>query len=255
MHNKTLFIVEGESDEPAFIKQLFLKCNKKEEYHTYSYRANIHMLAKELMNNYPDFDEDNIDIKLVLKSIESDENKKKILDDNYNDIYLIFDFEPQHDDLHFDIVKKMMVYFNDSTQQGKLFINYPMMQSYKHFSVLPDSTFEYRMVNTNRFDLYKKDVGDMSKFTDLSQYNYSIFYSLTVHHLRKYNKICFGKYDILDVDTYLKSDSSKVFDIEVKKLKNEGQIDVLNTCIFALIDFAPSNFYNFINKKHDELMI
>lgn len=255
MHNKTLFIVEGDSDEPAFIKQMFLKCYKKEEYHTYSYRANIHMLAGELMKNYPDFDEDNIDIKLILKSMESDDNKKKILDDDYNDVYLIFDFEPQHDVLHFDIVKRMMIYFNDSTQQGKLFINYPMMQSYKHFTVLPDSTFEYRMVNADRFDLYKKDVGDTSKFTDISKCNYSTFYSLAVHHLRKYNKICFNTYDVLDVDTYLRSDSSKVFDIEVEKLKTEGKIDVLNTCIFALIDFAPNNFYKFISKKCDELMI
>ena len=137
MNKKILLIVEGEADEVKFLKGLFKKCNTLAQYKVYTYRSNIHILAQELYNNYYDFDEGNTDIRLILASLESDNQKKELLKEHYSDIYMVFDFEPQHDHPHFDTLKRMINYYNDSTNQGKLFINYPMMQSYKHFDKLP----------------------------------------------------------------------------------------------------------------------
>ena len=63
----------------------------------YTYRTNIHVLAQELFNNYNDFDEGNVDVKLVLASCEDNDRRKQLLYDTYSDIYMIFDFDPQHD--------------------------------------------------------------------------------------------------------------------------------------------------------------
>ena len=70
-----LFIVEGDTDEPRFIKQLFQKCYSSVKFKTYTYRTNLHNLAKIIEEEYSDFEEDEIDIKLVLKSQEGNENK------------------------------------------------------------------------------------------------------------------------------------------------------------------------------------
>lgn len=88
-NNKVLFIVEGESDEVKFLKQLYAKCFPQEEFEVYSYKTNIHILAQLLYNEYPDFDEDEVDIRLVLRSVEDDEYKRKILSQMYRDIYRI----------------------------------------------------------------------------------------------------------------------------------------------------------------------
>ena len=128
MPKRILVIVEGEADEVKFLRSLFQNCYKKADYKVYSYKTNIHVLAQELYNNYPDFDEDETDIKLVLASLETNADKKKKLLEKYTDVFMIFDFDPQHDHPHFDTVRRMLKYFDDSTAQGKLFINYPMMQ-------------------------------------------------------------------------------------------------------------------------------
>lgn len=257
MVKKVLLIVEGDADEVKFLRSLFKNCYKKTDYKIYPYRTNIHVLAQELFDNYNDFDinTEDTDIKLVLASLEKDEQKKKLLLDKYSDVFMIFDFEPQHDHPHFDTVKRMLKFYTDSTDQGKLFINYPMMQSYKHFSVLPSPTFATLEVELNNVKRYKEIVGKESKFTDLDKYNYVIYFSIAVHQLKKANKIVNNKYEIFNINEYLKFDFSKIYDCEINLLNTRKVISVINTCVFVLIDFAPKKFFDFVSAKKDDLLI
>lgn len=255
MVRKILLIVEGDDDEVKFLRGVFNKCSKKTEYKIYSYRTTIHALAQELYNNYNDFDNGDIDIKLVLASLEKDSQKKKLLLDDYSDVFLVFDFEPQHDHPHFDTVKRMIKYFNDSTNQGKLFINYPMMQSYKHFDKFPCHDFENLEVSMDEVKRYKELVGNISGFTDLNKYNYITFYSIAVHQLKKANKIANGVYELINEIEYFNFDLCEVFECEMNLLTSRQVVSVLNTCIFALIDFAPRRFFIFIEKHKDDLLM
>lgn len=255
MPKKILLIVEGDSDEVKFLKGLFKKCNQKTEYKFYSYRTNIHVLAQELFNNYNDFDEGDIDIKLILASLENDKNRKQLLYDNYSDIYMIFDFDPQHNHPHFDTIKRMVSYFNDSTLQGKLFLNYPMMQSYKHFDKLPCSSFENLEVTLDEIKKYKEIVGKISGFTDLTKYNYITYYSIAVHHVKKANKLLNGVYEIPNIDDYWKFDYCKIYNLELALFTGRNIISVLNTCVFSLIDFASNKFFAFVKQHNDDLLI
>ena len=255
MPKKILLIVEGESDEVKFLRGLFENCFKKAEYKFYSYKTNIHTLAQELYNNYPDFDEGDVDIRLILASLESSREKKEMLLDKYSDIYMVFDFEPQHDHKHFDTVRRMVKYFNDSTNQGQLFINYPMMQSYKHFECLPCPSFEFYEVSLDQAKDYKRLVGELSKFTDLTQYTYITYYSIAVHQLKKANKIINDSYTLPSKSEYFNFVASQIFDYQVCLLESSNKISVLNTCIFALVDFAPSKFFGFVFKHKDDLWI
>ena len=255
MPKRILIIVEGEADEVKFLRSLFQNCYKKADYKVYSYKTNIHVLAQELYNNYPDFDEDETDIKLVLASLETNADKRKKLLEKYTDVFMIFDFDPQHDHPHFDTVRRMLKYFDDSTAQGKLFINYPMMQSYKHFSMLPDDSFADRKVTMEEIKNYKELVGNESNFTDLNKYTYLTFYSLAVHHLKKANKILTGDYLLPEIREYLDFDATNVYDKQLATLKSEEKVYVLNTCIFALVDFAPRRFYGFLKQRATDLDI
>lgn len=255
MSKKILLIVEGESDEVKFLRGLFENCFKKAEYKFYSYKTNIHTLAQELYNNYPDFDDGDIDIRLVLASLESSKDKKEMLMDKYSDIYMVFDFEPQHDHKHFDTVRRMVNYFNDSTNQGQLFINYPMMQSYKHFDCLPCPSFEFCEVTLEQSKRYKQYVGEISNFTDLTKYTYVTYFSIAVHQLKKTNKILNGGYTLPSKSEYFDFKATQIFDYQVNLLESSNNISVLNTCIFALVDFAPSKFFAFVSRHKDALLI
>lgn len=77
-------------------------------------------------------------------------NYNKLANGDFSEIYLIFDFDcqaPQYDDEKLQI---MLDFFDNETEHGKLYINYPMIESFKHFKSIPDLDF-------NTYKVYKKD--------------------------------------------------------------------------------------------------
>ncbi len=250
-----LLIVEGESDEVRFFKRLFGECFKSSEYHFYPYKANVHVLAQELFNHYPSFEDDEIDLQLILASLEKDKDKKALLTSKYTDVYMIFDFDPQHDHPHFDTVRRMLLYFNDSTLHGKMYINYPMMQSYKHYAKLPDNSFYTKMADIDEIHDYKQIVGNVSGYTDLSRYNYVLFYSIAIHHLIKINYMLTNNNFIPTYEEYLALDLTKIYDIQVDLFSESSKVFVLNTCILALSDYSPQRFLSFIKSHKHELLL
>lgn len=255
MAKKILLIVEGPEDEVKFYKSLFQNCFRKQEYKIIAYHTTIHILAQELYINFPAFEEEQIDIRLVLSSLTDCDRKKNLLRQNYSDIFLVFDFDPHHDHPHFDTVRRMLTYFSDSTAQGKLYLNYPMMQSYKHFSNLPDNDFSSRSVTIEQIREYKRLVGAISRFTDLNKYDYNLFYSLAVHHLRKVKYLLCGEYSLPTYEEYLSFDLTKVYDYELSLFKTSQEVSVVNTCILMLCDFAPDRFFRYVNQHRTELQI
>ena len=250
-----LFIVEGETDEPIFLKRLFSKCYSKQEYKIYTYKTNLHTLAKHLEDDYPDFDKNESDICLILRSYERSKSKRAVLSDRYTDIFLILDFEPHHDCPHFNTIHRMVSFYNDSTAQGKLFINYPMMQSYKHFDSLPDNKFYDTKITVEDCKQYKRIVGSLSGYTDTTKYTYPIFISLTVHHLKKANYILTGCYDIPTVDEYITWDYTTIFDKQISAKNQYHVIYVLNTCIFILVDYRPVSFFRQLSDRKCQFLI
>ena len=240
-----LFVVEGKNDEPRFIEQLLLKCYPTSNFKIHSYEANLHMLASRLKKDYSSFEEDELDILLFLKSYEK--KQKEIFDLKYTDVFLIFDFEPQHPDLHFDTIQKMIRYFNQSDERGKLFINYPMMQSYRHLNALPDNDFLKSRLFKQDFNHYKEIVSNKSFNNDISTYDYTTFVSLAFHHLVKLLLIQNQSKFMPTIEEYDHLDYAKIFDIQYKNLKNNF-IWIVNTCILILVDYKPNAFFEQITK-------
>lgn len=250
-----LFIVEGEADEPTFIRRLFRVCYAQQSYRTYTYKTNLHTLAKRLEDDYPDFDGDETDICLILRSYESSDTKRAILSEKYTDVFLIFDFEPQHDPPHFETIRRMLNYFQDSTSQGKLFINYPMMQSYKHFSALPDPLFYDTKATITDWGHYKQIVGSVSAYTDTTHYTYPIFVSLTAHHMKKANYILTGLYSLPSLDEYCSWNLTDIFEKQLVYKNRDSFVYVLNTCIFVLADYQPTSFFRQLRDRGNQFFI
>lgn len=141
----------------------------------------------------------------------------------------------------------MIRYFNQSDERGKLFINYPMMQSYRHLKALPDNAFWQTRLYKQDFKHYKEIVSNESFNNDISTYDYTTFVSLAFHHLTKLLFIQNKENRAPTMDDYDHLNYAKIFDFQYENLKNNF-IWIVNTCILILIDYKPKNFFDQITK-------
>ena len=128
MHKKILAIVEGEKKEPEILRRV-LDISGLKQREIVSYKANIYDLYDKLYSEYGDTI-DEVDIQEFLKEIHPDPESQAILNGNYTDILLIFDFDPQDNRYSSDKLVRLLDIFSESTQMGRLYINYPMVESF-----------------------------------------------------------------------------------------------------------------------------
>lgn len=77
----------------------------------------------------------------------------------FSAVYLVFDYEPHYHKYSDEVIRKMLELFNDETNLGKLYINYPMVEACVHLKSLPDLEYDGRVVDLNSDfsgDEYKK---------------------------------------------------------------------------------------------------
>lgn len=249
-----LFILEGPKDEPKLLNSLFLEMKKDDRQHCYFFRCNLHVLANLLMPSDDD-DLEGIDLLMALRGRNNTQEEAEVLNRRYTDIYMIFDFEPQEGNPVFEKIRKMIAYFNDSTDNGKLYINYPMMQSYRHLTALPDPEFESRRATVDDAKVYKKLVGEEGKAipSRLKKYDHVLLYSMAVHHLKKREKVLGRAYE-LPTD-YDETEDIEVFDNQVRMLAEERSCFVLNTSILLLVAYTPKGFLHEVKTHPDSYYI
>lgn len=250
-----LFIVEGESDEPDFLGELFRTCFPNAEIRCWSYRTSLHDLVCEL---YPagEFDSD-IDILLCLRSKARTDEERMVLSESmhYTDIFMIFDFEPHYSHLEWKRICGMLEYYRHSDDEGKLLINYPMMQSYKHLKKLPDMEFRDRTIPVDEAGKYKDLVGRESGFTQLCRYTYPVWMSVCGHHLMKCNYILSGKCELPSAEEYLSFEQVQLFDAECEKHTEKRMVDVINTAVFLLLEYEPVRVLCDMNRHRDRYFL
>jgi hypothetical protein len=245
-----LFIVEGEEDEGKLLRKLNKVIDSNNIYSIFSFSTTIH----EMHKLYIELKEDDfLTLQGLLKENSNDESEKRILSRRYKSIYLIFDFDPHYQKYSADIINDMYNFFNDSREYGKLFLNYPMMQSYRHMSRIPDPNFKLSKVSHSDCYEYKRIVGDESSYTDLNKYNFAVVINFIYHHYSKMNYLLNGKYNCGTIDEYIsKNDENlkRLLTLQNTLFGKSSEIYIINTSIFYIIDLLPETFY----KKYSNLL-
>ncbi|MDR2968255.1 MAG: hypothetical protein LBV32_01470 [Tannerellaceae bacterium] len=253
-----LFIFEGARREPALFKTLnkvFLKL-EDEEAIVCSYRNNIHNLYKKMK----EFGED-VDIVSIMKDIGSLKTDSNSAD--FSEIYLFFDYDI-HD--HAASVKglnrrlgKMLRYFDNETENGKLYINYPMIESIYYTKELPDTDYKDYTVKIDQCHENGGFKRLASKFSFYSNFDFIQFdftqpipegkevsvatnwQMLKQQNVMKANYICTGNYAF----PRKKEDivQSRIFEKHCSKYVNKGQnnIAILNAFPLFLYEYLKSD--------------
>lgn len=134
-----LFVFEGGAAEPKIFESLNKLYFSQEEVKIVCCRHDLPTLYSHLVKNEYD----------LFRSLPFKENgivipEDKRLDTLFSQIFLFFDYDFQHHgglDYVNKILNKMLDFFNDETENGKLYINYPMVESLKYTKQMPDNNF------------------------------------------------------------------------------------------------------------------
>ena len=136
---RILVLVEGVKIDVALMERLLTVYQIDAKYEIVSYCTNIYTLYGEM---FEDNDPSDMDLLQLLKSHEQDPVKKELFDDSYSDILLIFDLDPQDPGFTHEKIGNMARYFVESSDMGKLYINYPMVEAFYHMASIPDPNFD-----------------------------------------------------------------------------------------------------------------
>lgn len=136
---KILVLVEGAKTDVALMERLLSVYQIDIKYEIVSYCTNIYTLYHEM---FEDNDPADMDLLQLLKSREPDPVKKALFDEFYSDILLIFDLDPHDPGFTPEKISGMARYFVESSDMGKLYINYPMVEAFYHMASIPDPDFD-----------------------------------------------------------------------------------------------------------------
>ena len=179
-----LFVFEGKKQEPRLYKTMeYLFFNRQAENEIIvSYCSNIYSLYQK-MTEYDVFGaSDSVALIQLLKEEErAHPETTNILQelsfsDEISEIYLFFDYDIKQPDAYNRLtieeqhtrIKELLRYFNDETDRGKLYINYPMVESIRYFkNLLPDNDYKDYTVEASIDGAFKALVNDEAYYKNL----------------------------------------------------------------------------------------
>lgn len=275
-----LFIFEGGVREPALyktMKYLFLSDSIKDDI-IVSYCSNIYSLYKK-MKELDAFDDDidSADIVQVLKeqlanspNPQDDELNKIESSDSISEIYLFFDYDLKRIDDKNKLsveeqncqIKELLDYFDNETEHGKLFIDYPMVESIRYFKKeLPDEDYVTYVTDMFIGKAFKKEASEtfypnlqfitfslnksndlkvpltIEKELDLEKINRVKANWLFIKDLnvKKANYICSGTNDFPEIKD--KINQQNIFNGQIEKYLPDGKIAILNSFPLFLYEY------------------
>lgn len=245
--DKILFICEGEETERKFcnliIDRYFIDNKKPKEY--VAFGANIYSLYDEMSK---DRDLDIIELIREKAKLKKDmATYEKLTMGGFDEVYLIFDYDFHASQYSFEKILEMAEFFDNETENGKLYINYPMMESFKHFKSIPDEDFNNYKISKEECLKYKKIVGDVSCIKHFNDITLPILGIMIKQVLDKYGFI--SKKKLNNYETYLNEFSqSNLLHLQNKSLSKDGKIFVLNTSILWGLDYFGKDKFDEYNK-------
>lgn len=153
-----LFVFEGEDREPHVYKTIErLYFPRKNDNIICSFGNNIYDLYNE-MKEY-DGDGDIVSIMSEHLAERGDSTLENIRRTDISEIFLFFDYDFQNSQLSLKEinrrVEELLISFDDETGNGKLYINYPMIESIRYTKELPDEDYRDYLISRRECNDFK----------------------------------------------------------------------------------------------------
>lgn len=263
-----LFVFEGKADKTYFesIKRLFFP--EKSDTFVCTYDSNIYSLYTKLKSHDALKEMLEVDTVSVLKEIlfeKGDDTLKDIREDEVSEIYLFFDYDFQEDSRTLEEnnsrLSELLSYFTEETGRGKLYINYPMVESLRYTKELPDNNYWQYAVTRQRcqkekfkhqvheFSFYKsnleylvltiKPADDETKILQKTDTAKANWLHLVTMNTSKANYICNDKNELPDEV----NNQQDIFNSQLSKYVNTEE------CKVAILNAFPIFLFDYFGKK------
>ncbi len=234
--SKILILVEGARIDLRLMEHLLHVYGIDKKHEVFSYNTNIYVLYQEM---FASGDPASIDLLQLLKEREKDPEKIELLNARYSDIILVFDFDPQ-DPLFSSIkITDMMGFFTESSDMGKLYINYPMVEAFYHMKSIPDKDYNESIASLHELiqGTYKHRVNQENRNRDYSKFaiNREECNIVIRQNIDKSWRISKGGF-FGDQETPL-PDFTDILQGQLDKMKSEKSVSILCTCAFYIVDY------------------
>lgn len=238
---KVLFIVEGSRGEPRLLRRMHDVFFGTTPENIYWHGTVIYDLLSRMFESD---DVDDLDVVSVLRESVTDPDRRRILKQEFTDVYLVFDMDPHDPRYDKGLLDKAMGFFTESTDNGKLYLNYPMLESYRHLMSHDDWGYLDRTVPVDSLADYKSlvDREGHPDFKQLGRYNESTFGEIIRMNVMKANLILEGIRSLPDIETFRSWDGSDILDAQSDIMASENRVYVLNTSVFYPVEFNPARF-------------
>ncbi len=227
MRSKILLIVEGKKDEPRILgnESHGLLSLIGGNYEIVPFSNPIYELYDAYINGEYDDLVAYLRCEKGLKIAEETLSKSA-----FSAIYLVFDYEPQDHKYSDKKIKKLLSIFDNETELGKLYINYPMVEAYYHLYSLPDPKYYNRTISLKNLNgkKYKKLVNETTCLRKNKITKKDLCY-IIMHNYKKAQKITKSK--------NLTVNHNKILDAQLKLKKEKNEIYVLSTFPLITIDY------------------
>ena len=243
-------ISEGEKTEKQIINNLqrnFPAFSNKIIF--LSYKTNIYKLFKEIER-----DED-IDIINLLKErqIKANEVREDVQEidvsninsDNISQIYLFFDYDGHTDNASDEEIVKMLNKFDNETENGKLYISYPMVEALKHIKKDNLDVNNYLVKAKIRIN-YKNLVSLNTDYENLVNLTKENWIFIIYENLKR----CLFLFEIKNINYEIYSkriDQESIFNKQLDKyISKEEKVLVLSAFLFFLIEYFGEEFFSLV---------
>lgn len=168
--NKTLLVVEGQHEKSSLL-QIVLKCFPEipvNYENVLVFGADIYDLYGDIESEYGEewYTDELLEINIPYLISKRLNIEPKLERDSFTNIILIFDYERQDPGFTFEKVCHMQKHFTNASEDGILYINYPMIESYLDMEDIPCSDYcsKKQLARMKNGNIYKKPVYASSLF-------------------------------------------------------------------------------------------
>ena len=242
MADREILVISEGPTEKKLIQRLF-KVFSARPVTVVTFKTNIYRLY-DLYEAQGQSYED-LDLISVLRSDSSSPFKtpeREALADSrrYTDIFLIFDFDPHAQGYSASKLLKLMTHFSDSTDAGRLYINYPMVESFRHMALPSKWTTQteaeflqrnFAMANLTDY----KEVVDKEGFQLSNQLTEDDYVHVIQAHARKASGLIGCSPELIIQQTQLKK---LLFD-QCDRISQAKSGAVVNTSCFVVPELYP----------------
>lgn len=254
-----LFVFEGAKREPDLFRAIETLFFQDKQSIVCSFGNNIYELYNELQSYEGDGDIVSI-LKERYKGQADSPFKDDVNSSDFSEIYLIFDYDFQNKNLPLEDmnsqIEEMLALFNDETDNGRLYINYPMVEAIRYTKTLPDKDYWTYVVSRKEcieasFKRLAYAFSDYKTLDFLTPSNHRTatdkelkkrrenWRHIIAQNVSKANYLCCGENAIPEDKDVV--NQLAVFDAQKRYLTNSESISIISAFPLFLFDYFPKD--------------